>query len=425
MAESLESCDRIDPLGLPHGWRAVPLGNLLRLTSGLSRPAKLTNNPTQHCPFPVYGGNGVLGYSAEYMTSEPTLVIGRVGEKCGCVHTVPAKSWISDNALYAKEFLQRVELDFIAFAVSQLDLNRLKRKSSQPLVTQGIIYSQVIGIPGLEEQRAIAHVLRTVQRAKEATEKIVAATRQLKASLMRHLFTYGPVPVDRAERVELKETEIGLVPESWRVVDLGDAISETQYGLSKRGETSGAFPILRMNNLNGGRISAVDLQFVNLDDDDFRKYKLNRGDLLFNRTNSFELVGKTSLFDLEDDFVFASYLIRVVPHPDRLDPAFSNYYLNAGITQARLKGLATRAVSQSNINATKLRGLRIPLPSLEVQREIAASLQAVDRKLESEEARKKGLDALFSTLLHHLTTGKLRVRDLDTTDHSHDGTAGG
>jgi len=359
------------------------------------------------------------------MTSEPTLVIGRVGEKCGCVHTVPAKSWISDNALYAKEFLQRVELDFIAFAVSQLDLNRLKRKSSQPLVTQGIIYSQVIGIPGLEEQRAIAHVLRTVQRAKEATEKIVAATRQLKASLMRHLFTYGPVPVDRAERVELKETEIGLVPESWRVVDLGDAISETQYGLSKRGETSGAFPILRMNNLNGGRISAVDLQFVNLDDDDFRKYKLNRGDLLFNRTNSFELVGKTSLFDLEDDFVFASYLIRVVPHPDRLDPAFSNYYLNAGITQARLKGLATRAVSQSNINATKLRGLRIPLPSLEVQREIAASLQAVDRKLESEEARKKGLDALFSTLLHHLTTGKLRVRDLDTTDHSHDGTAGG
>ena len=225
--------------------------------------------------------------------------------------------------------------------------------------------------------------------------------------------------------MELKETEIGLVPESWRVVDLGDAIVETQYGLSQRGEASGTFPILRMNNLNGGRISTVDLQYVNLSDDDFRKYKLNCGDLLFNRTNSFELVGKTSLFDLEDDFVFASYLIRVVPHPDRLVPAFSNYYLNAGMTQARLKGLATRAVSQSNINATKLRGLRIPLPSLEVQREIAASLQVVDRKLESEEARKNGLDALFSTLLYHLMTGKLRVRDLDPTDHSHDGTAAG
>jgi len=282
-----------------------------------------------------------------------------------------------------------------------------------------------IPLPALSEQRTIAHVLRTVHRAKEATEKAIAAIRQLRASLMRHLFTYGTVPIDHAARVDLKETEIGPVPEPWRVVDLGDAIIDTQYGLSQRGEPNGTFPILRMNNLRGGRISTVDLQYVELSNNDFLKYKLNRGDLLFNRTNSFELVGKTSLFDLESDFVFASYLIRIVPHPDRMVPAFCNYYLNADMTQDRLKGLATRAIGQSNINATKLRSLLIPLPSLEVQREISASLRAVDQKLDSEEVRKKGLDALFSTLLHHLMTGKLRVRDLDTTDHSHDGTAGG
>ncbi len=252
MAESLESCDRIDPLSLPNGWRAVPLGNLLRLTSGLSRPAKLTNNPTQHCPFPVYGGNGVLGYSAEYMTSEPTLVIGRVGEKCGCVHTVPAKSWISDNALYAKEFLQRVELDFIAFAVSQLDLNRLKRKSSQPLVTQGIIYSQVIGIPGLEEQRAIAHVLRTVQRAKEATEKVIAATRQLKASLMRHLFTFGPVRVEEAERVALEETDIGSFPAHWSLFRFGDVVTTTSGQVDPKIEPYSSMPHVGPENIEEG-----------------------------------------------------------------------------------------------------------------------------------------------------------------------------
>jgi len=71
---------------------------------------------------------------------------------------------------------------------------------------------------------------------------------------------------------------------------------------------------LRMNNLVGGRIDVNDLQYVDIDGDDFAKFRLRRGDLLFNRTNSFELVGKTSIFDIDEDFVFASYLIRVAAY---------------------------------------------------------------------------------------------------------------
>lgn len=275
-------------------------------------------------------------------------------------------------------------------------------------------------LPPGNEQRTIAQVLLTVQRAKEATEKVVVAGRQVKVSLMRHLFTYGPVPIATADQVELQETEIGLVPRHWRVAELGTAITGTQYGLSQRGEALGRYPILRMNNLHGGRIRTAEIQHVDLVDKEFKKYRLNCGDLLFNRTNSFELVGKTSLFDLDDDYVFASYLIRVVPDLDQLDPAFANYYLNAGTTQARLKFMAMRAVSQSNINATKLRGLRIPLPNLDEQKEIAATLVAADQKVAAEEVRKQALDSLFSTLLHHLMTGKLRVKDLAVPDREAD-----
>ncbi|MGB9804787.1 restriction endonuclease subunit S, partial [Desulfofundulus sp.] len=102
-----------------------------------------------------------------------------------------------------------------------------------------------IPLPPLPEQRKIAHVLSTIQRAIEMQDRVIAAARELKKSLMRHLFTYGPMPVDQIDRVPLKETEIGPVPEHWEVVRLGEAITQAQYGLSMRGESTGKYPILR------------------------------------------------------------------------------------------------------------------------------------------------------------------------------------
>jgi type I restriction enzyme S subunit len=288
-----------------------------------------------------------------------------------------------------------------------------QRGSSYPAVSDGIVRSELIPVPPLAEQQAIAHVLRTVQRAREATEKVIAAARQLKQSLMRHLFTYGPVPVEQADQVPLKETEIGPIPEHWKVAPLGEYVKETQYGLSKRGENQGKYPILRMNNLGEGKLRLHDLQYVDLDSDEFSKFALNQGDLLFNRTNSFELVGKTSLFNEAEPFVFASYLIRVTPDQARLHPGFLNFYMNLGATQTRLKQLAARAVSQSNINATKLRGLPILVPTISEQEEIASLLDGVETKLRTETVRVAALQALFTSLLHHLMTGKVRVNELE------------
>jgi type I restriction enzyme S subunit len=266
-----------------------------------------------------------------------------------------------------------------------------------------------IPLPPLLEQQTITLVLRAVQRAAQATTKVIDAAHQLKQSLVHHLFTYGPMPFAEAERVLVKDTEIGTVPEYWQTVPLGEVVTETQYGLSQRGEAQGRYPILRMSNLAEGQVTTQDLQYVNLEDQEFKKFRLNRGNLLFNRTNSIELVGKTSLFGLEGDFVFASYLIRLALKTSRILPDFLNYYLNAAATQTRLKSLATQAVSQSNINATKLRGLTISLPPLGEQQRIASSLRAIDKKIAVEEKRRHSLEALEQTLLHNLMTGKVRV----------------
>jgi len=263
-----------------------------------------------------------------------------------------------------------------------------------------------IPLPPLPEQRRIAHVLSTIQRAIVAQDDLIATARETKRSLMHRLFTYGP----GLEPAPTKETEIGEIPEHWEVVRLGEVLQTTQYGMSVRADRTGTYPMLRMNNLVNGRVDASDLKYVELDGDKFAKFRVHKDDVLFNRTNSYELVGKTAIFDLKGSFVFASYLIKVVPATAQLLPGYLNYYLNWDDAQRRLKALATRGVSQSNISATKLKGFEIGLPPVPEQCEIVRTLNTADTKITAEEQRKSALEALFQSTLQQLMTGQLRVK---------------
>lgn len=269
-----------------------------------------------------------------------------------------------------------------------------------------------VALPPLSEQKKIAAVLSAVQEAREKTEAVIAAAKELKKSLMKYLFTYGPVPVTEADQVRLKETEIGVMPEEWEVKAIKDSLKAMQYGISLRGSSSGRYPILRMNNLIDGKIDFSDLQFVNLNKNIFDKFRLNDGDILFNRTNSYDLVGKTSLFNLKAEFVFASYLIRLIAN-ENVHAGFLNYYLNWGNSQKRLKMLATRGVSQSNISATKLKSFLVAIPRFDIQKNIAEYIFSLDQKIESEQSKKQALDQLFKSLLQNLMTGKIRVNHLE------------
>ena len=260
---------------------------------------------------------------------------------------------------------------------------------------------------GLSEQKMIAHVLSTVQRAIEAQERIIQITNELKKALMYKLFTEGT----RGE--SQKQTEIGLIPESWQVSLLGSLLSVAQYGLSVKGNQEGNYPILRMTNQVRGRIVDKDLQFVKIDKDEFMKYKVERGDILFNRTNSLELVGRTAVHNIEGNYVFASYLIRLRTKERKLDPFFLNLHFNRDETQIRLKSIATRAVGQSNISASRLKGFAIPLPSIIEQAEFVTQMDVVETKLLLHQRKLESLQDVFRTLLHELMTAKICVQDLE------------
>lgn len=212
------------------------------------------------------------------------------------------------------------------------------------------------------------------------------------------------------------ETELGKLPASWHVGPLGEFLCKAQYGASAKGAASGGCPILRMTNQVNGRISPKNLQYADVTPRELESFRVQRGDILFNRTNSFELVGRTAIFDLDGEYLFASYLIRLRTLEAVLDPFFLNAYLNAHQTQRRLKGIATRAVSQSNISASRLRTFVVPLPPIAEQRKIILVLAAVQRAIDQQERLIALTTELKQALLHKLFTQGIRCEPQKQTE---------
>ena len=264
-----------------------------------------------------------------------------------------------------------------------------------------------IPIPPIGEQRNIARTLRRIDDAISLQDKQLQVATDMKRTAMQMLFTRG------LKDEPQKETEIGPMPESWELRPIGEFAHQLQYGLSVRGKPAGRYPILRMNCQQDGKVLLRDLQFVNVDKKTAKTYRVKPGDILFNRTNSYELVGRTAIVEIETNAVFASYLVRVSVDNKRLDPRFLNHFLNWDSAQAELKKLASRGVSQANISAGKLREFGIPLTDLDEQGEIVAILDAIDKKIDLHRKKRAVLDDLFKALLHKLMTGDIRVGNLD------------
>ncbi len=288
------------------------------------------------------------------------------------------------------------------FASGAVNRRRAIRKSD--------FLSVPIPLPPIAEQRAIAHVLRTVQEAKEATERVIAALRDLKRSLMNHLFTYGPVPIGvGAQRaVPLRETEIGPIPEHWQVVRLGEVMERPQYGYTA---SASVFPIgpkfLRITDIQSGKVIWSSVPFCEITQSEIEKYTLKPGDILVARIGA--TTGKTFLVDECPPAIFASYLIRIrILSDENLLPDFLSFFTDTRTYWDQINSSKGGRL-KLGINIPVLQNLLIPLPPIAEQREIARILQAVDRRIQAEEAYARALGDLFKTLLHELMTARRRL----------------
>lgn len=181
----------------------------------------------------------------------------------------------------------------------------------------------------------------------------------------------------------------------WEVKKLGEVCTDIKYGTSKPASENGRYTYLRMCNLTtDGFLDLSNTKQIDIPDDEIEKCIVRYGDILFNRTNSIELVGKTCLFDKKEPMVIAGYIIRVRLN-DTLLPVVLARMFNLASIKKLLRSMAKGAVNQANINSKELASIRIPLPPLPLQRLFAQRIEQIER--EKSEVQKSIQD--FETLL--------------------------
>ena len=256
-------------------------------------------------------------------------------------------------------------------------------------------------LPPLPEQRKIAHVLSSVQKAIEQQDKLIRTTTELKKALMQKLFTEGI----RGE--PLRKTEIGLVPESWEVVNLIDVCEKPQYGFTDSALKEGNAQFLRITDITDYGVKWNKVPFCNCHN--YEKYELKNGDIVFARIGA--TTGKSYLIKNPPKSVYASYLIKVRCKDEILPEFLINYFE----TEQYWSQINARKGDnlKGGVNGSILSKLITPKPSLDEQEKIAHILIILDKKIAFALSKKQTLTALFKTLLHELMTGQRRVHELE------------
>jgi len=269
--------------------------------------------------------------------------------------------------------------------------------SLSPRTSWGALSDFEFALPPIEEQKRIAELLWAADDVCSRYAKCCSDLEFAKSSILNALTTEG-LTGDASQR-----RRPGLAPSHWRNLSVGEVTSVCQYGLSIPLNESGQYPILRMMNFRDGHVVANDLKYVDLSDSDFESFRVKKGDILFNRTNSAELVGKVGIFDLDGDYVFASYLVRLRADTSLVLPEYLNFFLNSLVGQRRLLVYATPGVNQSNISAGNLQKVVVPVPTLEEQRQAVQTLEAIERN----ESGLRQQMARSETILRRLVNGQI------------------
>lgn len=269
-----------------------------------------------------------------------------------------------------------------------------------------------IPLPPLPEQQAIAHVMTTVRQAIEATERVIEAARELKRSMMKYLFTYGPVPIDQADKVLLKDTEIGEIPEEWTVEALKEVVTFTKKPGTLDLSLFDKIPFIPMDAIPTD--SQLPTYYIEKAPAEISSgIYVERGDIVLAKiTPSFEN-GKQAIVDtLPTEFAYATTeVFPIRPYDNsQVDTLFLFHYLRRQKVRNFIAGKMEGTTGRQRVPKAVVKDTPLPIPRIQDQLKIVKLLDSVDKKIQMETKRKSTIETLFNSLLHHMMTGKIRVQ---------------
>ena len=395
------------------------LVDIAKINMGQSPPSSTYNEVGIGLPF--YQGKADFGYinpvpkkycSAPSKIAERGDILISVRAPVGPVNITTENCCIGRGlaAIKAKTFIQ----DFIYFSlIFQEDyIASLGTGSTFKAINKSQLENIQIPDFTLNEQLKVTYILNTLQKNIEHQNRLIINSIEFKKAFIHRLLTEG------TKGEKQKETEIGLLPESWTVKELIEVVEFIDYGVSqaipKTAPDKGVKIVSTADINRDGELLYNQIRTIEVPPRTIDKLRLKDGDLLFNWRNSAELIGKSSIFhEQSEPHIFASFILRINCGERKSHNYFLKYLMNHYREEGIFIKLSRRAVNQANYNRNEISVLPIPVPPIKEQVEIANLISTVENKINYHKTKKVLLNELFKTLLNELMTGKRRVHEID------------
>lgn len=426
---------------LPRSWHVTSLGEIGLVQSGVGFPNEAQGLTSGDYPVYKVGdvsrsvlqAKGNLKSANNYVSKETaaslkgyifpagSTLFAKIGEALKLNRRAfVIREGLADNNVMGYKAEPGVSDRFVYHYLRTQDLAAFSRSTTVPSIRKGDVEEIIVLLPPADEQTRIAakldELLAQVDTLKARIDGIPALLKRFRQSVLAAAVSGRLTEEWRAKNgAQIEEGSAAETSEkfAWPMVRLGDVALDFSYGSSAKSQRAGDIPVLRMGNIQGGRLVWDDLVFSS-NPEELKKYSLQVGDVLFNRTNSPELVGKTATYKGEQPAIYAGYLIRV-RCSERLISDFLNYCLNSPQGKDYCWQVKTDGVSQSNINAKKLADFQFGLPSTEEQTEIIRCVDQLFSFAERLEARisdaRIRIDRLTQSILAKALRGDLVPQD--------------
>ena len=343
---------------------------------------------------------------------EDDILIARYGASLGRICTgmsgaynvALAKTIFSSNVLNRKYVYWMLQSE--SFQAPLMGISR----TAQAGFNKEDLSTFAMPLPPIAEQQRIVDRIESLfaklDEAKQKAQDALDSFETRKAAILHKTFT--------GELTAQWRKEHGVGMESWENVSVSEICHSLKYGTAKKSSSEGTVVVIRMGNLQDGEISWDDLAYSN-DEEDIEKYKLVPGDVLFNRTNSPALVGKTSIYRGEYPAIYAGYLIKLDYDRSRVIGDYLNYSLNTISAKEYCNSVKTDGVNQSNINAKKIGAYRFNAPKINEQTEIVRILDHLFAKEQQAKEAAEGvleqIDLIKKAILARAFRGELGTND--------------